>query len=58
MKIKKYNKSLRDKEYVVVLEPLRDKTAYYLLSAYKLEGRDAQRKKIERKYKRRWQEIL
>lgn len=48
----------RDEEYVVVLEPLRDKTAYYLLSAYKLEGKDVQRKKIERKYNRRWQEIL
>lgn len=48
----------RSEEYVIVLEPLRNGTAYYLLSAYKLEGKDAQRKKIERKYKRRWNELL
>lgn len=48
----------QDEEYVIVLEPLRDRTAYYLLSAYKLEGKDSQRKKIERKYKRRTIEPL
>lgn len=48
----------RSEEYVIVLEPLRNGNAYYLLSAYKLEGKDAQRKKIERKYKRRWNQLL
>lgn len=48
----------RDEEYVVVLEPLRNGISYYLLSAHKLEGKDAQRNKIERKYKRRWPETL
>lgn len=48
----------RSEEYVIVLEPLRHGNAYYLLSAYKLEGKDAQRKKIERKYKRRWSTLL
>lgn len=32
-----------------MLEPLRNSSSYYLLSAYKLEGKDSQRKKIERK---------
>lgn len=48
----------RNEEYVIVLEPLRKGNAYYLLSAHKLEGKDTQRKKIERKYKRRWHELL
>lgn len=45
-------------KYVVVLEPLRNKTEYYLLSAYHLTGKDAQRDKMLKKYKRRLDEIL
>lgn len=48
----------RDEKYVIVLEPLRDRKSYYLLTAYNLEGKDSKRNKIERKYKRRLQEIL
>jgi hypothetical protein len=36
--------------YVIVLEPYRNGTEYYLLSAYHLQGRD--KYKIENKYKR------
>ena len=39
--------------YVIVLEPLRNGRSYYLLTAYYLEGKDAARKKIIRKYKTR-----
>lgn len=40
-------------KYVIVLEPLRDQSSYYLLSAYKVLGKDAQRDKFRKKYKRR-----
>lgn len=40
-------------KYVIVLEPLRNETAYYLLTAYPLEGKDAARNKIMNKYNRR-----
>lgn len=40
-------------KYVIVLEPLRNQTAYYLLTAYPLTGKDSQRDKIKQKYKRR-----
>ena len=43
----------RDENYVIVLEPLRDGTEYYLLTAYYLEGKDAARDKMMRKYKRK-----
>ena len=43
----------RDENYVIVLEPLRNGTEYYLLTAYYLEGRDAARDKMMKKYKRR-----
>lgn len=42
--------------YVIVLEPLRKTDEYYLLTAYHLKGRD--RFKIEKKYKRRLDELL
>lgn len=38
--------------YVIVLEPLRCNDAYYLCSAYVLQGKDYERDKIMRKYKR------
>lgn len=42
-----------DEKYVIVLEPRRNGTAYYLLTAYHLEGKDAARNKIMTKYNRR-----
>lgn len=47
----------KDENYVIVLEPLRNGTDYYLLTAYYLEGKDAARDKMMRKYKRRLPEI-
>jgi hypothetical protein len=48
-----------DEKYVVVLEPLRNKNEYYLLTAYYLTGKDVKRDKIMAKYtKRRLNEIL
>lgn len=46
-----------DEKYVIVLEPLRSGDAYYLLSAYYIRGKDAQRNNIENKYKRRLKEL-
>lgn len=43
----------KDEKYVIVLEPLRDKTAYYLLTAYHLIGKDAARDKMLKKYENR-----
>lgn len=49
----------KDEKYVVVLEPLRTKDEYYLLTAYYLTGSDAKRDKIMAKYKkRRLNEVL
>lgn len=42
-----------DEKYVIVLEPRRNNSAYYLLTAYHLEGKDAARNKIIAKYNRR-----
>lgn len=42
-----------DEKYVIVLEPRRNGSAYYLLTAYHLEGKDAARNKILNKYNRR-----
>ena len=44
--------------YVIVLEPLRVKNEYYLLTAYHVMGKDAQRNKFEKKYKRKLDELL
>lgn len=48
----------KDENYVVVLEPLRKKEEYYLLSAYYVMGKDAKRNKFAKKYKRRLPELL
>ena len=48
----------KDENYVIVLEPLRNGTEYYLLTAYYLEGKDAARDKMMRKYKRRLPNIV
>jgi hypothetical protein len=48
----------KDEKYVIVLEPKHNNTIYYLLTAYHLRGKDAQRNKILRKYKRRLHEVL
>jgi|JTFN01.1.fsa_nt_gb hypothetical protein len=46
-----------DEKYVIVLEPLRKISAYYLLTAYYLIGKDAKRNKMMNKYKRREKEV-
>lgn len=46
-----------EEKYVIVLEPLRNNSAYYLLTAYYLMGKDAKRNKMMNKYKRREKEI-
>lgn len=48
----------KDEKYVIVLEPLRSGIEYYLLSAYYLIGKDAQRDKMIKKYKRKLNEVL
>ena len=45
-------------KYVIVLEPLRKVDEYYLLTAYKLTGKDSKRNKILKKYRRRLNELL
>lgn len=47
-----------DEKYVIVLEPQRNGESYYLLSAYPIEGRDEERDKMMRKYKRKLDDIL
>lgn len=48
----------KDENYVIVLEPRRDGESYYLLTAYHIRGKDAQRNKMEKKYKRRLPKVL
>jgi hypothetical protein len=48
----------KDEKYVVVLEPLRDRNSYYLLTAYHVMGKDAQRDKFAKKYKRKLSVVL
>jgi hypothetical protein len=43
----------KDEQYVIVLEPLRKLSEYYLLSAYYVRGKDAAKDKFEKKYKRK-----
>jgi hypothetical protein len=43
----------RNEFYVIVLEPMRKKNEYYLLTAYYLDGRDKARDKMMKKYKKR-----
>jgi hypothetical protein len=48
----------KDEKYVIVLEPLRKKNEYYLLTAFHIRGKDAMRDKFGRKYARRLPETL
>ncbi len=48
----------KDEKYVIILEPKRNLSEYYLLTAYYLRGRDAKRNKILKKYRRRLKEVL
>jgi hypothetical protein len=47
-----------EEKYVIVLEPMRKKNEYYLLSAYYVEGKDAARNKMMKKYNRRLPNML
>lgn len=48
----------KDENYVIVLEPLREKNEYYLLTAFHIKGKDAMRDKFGKKYARRLQQTL
>ena len=48
----------KDEQYVIVLEPMRKKDEYYLLTAYYLTGKDKARDKMQKKYERRIETIL
>ena len=41
-----------------LLEPLRNKDEYYMLTAYYMEGKDAARNKMDKKYKRRMSTLM
>lgn len=43
----------KDEDYIIVLEPLRNKDEYYLLTAYHMEGKDKARNKMGKKWRRR-----
>ncbi len=45
-------------KYVIVLEPKKNNTTYFLLTAYYVQGKDAQRDKIMKKYKRKLDTVL
>ena len=45
-------------DYIIVLEPLRNKEEYYLLTAYYMEGKEKARNKMAKKWKRRIKEDL
>ena len=47
-----------DEEYVIVLEPLRKKDEYYLLTAYHLEGKDKTRNKMRKKNMRKLNDMV
>lgn len=47
-----------DEKYVIVFEPRIKANVYFLLTAYHLEGKDAQRDKIKKKYARRLSETI
>ena len=36
----------KDEDYIIVLEPLRNKEEYYLLTAYYMEGKEKARNKM------------
>lgn len=44
--------------YVIVLEPRVNRNVYFLLSAHYIQGKDAQRDKMKKKYKRKLQDVL
>ena len=46
----------KDEDYIIVLEPLRNKDEYYLPTAYYMEGKDKARNKMAKKWKRRIKE--
>lgn len=46
----------KDEDYIIVLEPLRKKEEYFLLTAYYMEGKDKARNKMVKKWKRRIKE--
>lgn len=48
----------KDEDYIIVLEPLRNKDEYYLLTAYYMEVKDKARNKKAKKWKRRIKEDL
>jgi hypothetical protein len=48
----------KDEKYVIVLWPTRKKNEYYLLTAYYVEGKDAARDKMMKKYKRKLPDVL
>lgn len=48
----------RVESYVIVLEPMRVKDEYYLLTAYYLQGKDRARDKMMKKYKRRLPNVV
>jgi hypothetical protein len=48
----------KDEQYVIVLEPMRKKNEYYLLTAYYIEGKDKARDKMMKKYKRRLPNVV
>ncbi|MDO4782127.1 MAG: hypothetical protein Q4A09_02785 [Capnocytophaga felis] len=48
----------QDEQYVIVLEPFKNGKSYYLLTAYKLKGKDSKRDKIMKKYKRKLPDLL
>jgi hypothetical protein len=47
-----------DENYVIVLEPLREKNEYYLLTAFNIRGKDAMRNKFRKKYEKRLPDTL
>jgi len=47
-----------DEKYVIVFEPKINQNVYFLLTAYYLEGKDAQRDKIAKKYNRKLDVLL
>lgn len=47
-----------DEQYVIILEPMRNKDEYYLLTAFYMEGKDIARNKMDKKYKRRLKALV
>ena len=47
----------KDEKYAIVLEPLHHKNEYFLLTAYHLQGKDAARDKMVKKYKRKLNDL-